>query len=63
MFWPIKTCTPLELELAIAKQYGKPIEGRDGDFVLRGYDVDGKIYLTSFDEQKVLDNLNPESAE
>jgi hypothetical protein len=46
--WPKQICTQEELDHA--KAHGRPIEGRDGDYIVGGYELDGKIYLTRFEE-------------
>lgn len=39
-----------ETDLALARKFGVQVEGRDGNFVLKGYRLGEKIYLYSFDE-------------
>jgi len=48
MEWPKQICSQEDFDRA--KAHGKPIDGRDGNFVVGGYELDGKIYLTRFEE-------------
>ena len=49
--WPFPLKTASQEKIDLARKHGTLIDGRDGNFVIRGYQFNGKVYICAFDEE------------